>query len=82
MGRFQGQGPLVEITLSERLDNGILGTITEGTMDMDEGGLAWYGGNTAGWANSLACLKAYVEYGINLRKAPSILWPNRHLNYD
>lgn len=25
-------------------------------------------GNTDGWANFLACLKAYLEYGINLRK--------------
>jgi len=25
-------------------------------------------GNTGGWANFLACLKAYLEYGINLRK--------------
>ena len=24
--------------------------------------------NTEGWANFLACLKAYLEYGINLRK--------------
>ena len=25
-------------------------------------------GQTEGWANFLACLKAYLEYGINLRK--------------
>lgn len=24
--------------------------------------------NTEGWANFLACLKAYLDYGINLRK--------------
>jgi hypothetical protein len=28
----------------------------------------WLMGNTEGWANFLACLKAYLEYGINLRK--------------
>ena len=31
-------------------------------------GLHWFGGNTEGWANFLACLKAYLEFGINLRK--------------
>ena len=25
-------------------------------------------GNTEGWANFLACMKAYLEYGIQLRK--------------
>lgn len=25
-------------------------------------------GNTEGWANFLACLKAWMEYGINFRK--------------
>jgi len=31
-------------------------------------GIQWFGGNTEGWANFLACLKAYLEFGINLRK--------------
>ena len=35
---------------------------------LPEAGLAWLKGNTEGWANFLACLKAYVEHGINLRK--------------
>ncbi|AVR44488.1 ATPase [Christiangramia fulva] len=42
--------------------------ITEGKMENDEEGILWYGRNTFGWANFLACLKAYLEYGINLRK--------------
>ena len=33
-----------------------------------EAGIKWLKGNTEGWANFLACLKAYLEYGINLRK--------------
>jgi hypothetical protein len=37
-------------------------------MKNDEKGIKWLQGNTAGWANFLACLKAYLEYGINLRK--------------
>jgi uncharacterized protein YndB with AHSA1/START domain len=43
-------------------------TITEGKMDLNEAGLKWLQGNTEGWANFLACLKAWLEYGINLRK--------------
>ncbi len=59
---------LVDITLTP-----VAGTeatvvrITEGSMDNNEAGLAWLVGNTEGWANFLACLKAYLEFGINLR---------------
>jgi len=37
-------------------------------MDNDEAGIKWLKSNTEGWANFLACLKAFLEYGINLRK--------------
>lgn len=43
-------------------------TITEKSMEKNEAGIKWLKGNTEGWANFLACLKAYSEYGINLRK--------------
>lgn len=43
-------------------------TVKEGEMENDEAGIKWVKENTEGWANFLACLKAYVEYGINLRK--------------
>ena len=59
---------LVEITLTPKGDNATLVTITEKEMDNDEAGLNWLRGNTEGWANFLACLKAYLEYGVNLRK--------------
>ena len=42
--------------------------ITEGEEAMNEKGIEWLKGNTEGWANFLACLKAWLEYGINLRK--------------
>jgi uncharacterized protein YndB with AHSA1/START domain len=58
----------VEITLAEQENGATLVRITEGTMEVDEAGLRWLKGNTEGWANFLACLKAYLEYGINLRK--------------
>jgi uncharacterized protein YndB with AHSA1/START domain len=59
---------LVEMTLETRENNSTLVTVTEKSMDNDEAGIHWLKGNTEGWANFLACLKAYLEYGINLRK--------------
>ncbi|WP_373495516.1 SRPBCC domain-containing protein [Aquiflexum sp.] len=58
----------VEINLVTQKDGSTLVKIAEGEMDNDEAGLNWLKGNTEGWANFLACLKAYLEYGINLRK--------------
>ena len=58
----------VEITLTPRKDNSTLVIITEKSMKNDEAGIKWLKGNTEGWSNFLACLKAYLEYGINLRK--------------
>ena len=34
----------------------------------DSNSLKWLVGNTEGWANFLACLKAWMEYKVNLRK--------------
>lgn len=59
---------LVEITLAVRGNDYTLVTITEKSRNNDEAGIKWLKGNTEGWANFLACLKAYLEYGINLRK--------------
>lgn len=59
---------LVEIQLTERSDGSTIVKISEKEMENDEKGIAWLKGNTEGWANFLACLKAYLEYGINLRK--------------
>jgi uncharacterized protein YndB with AHSA1/START domain len=59
---------LVEMTLSARENNSTVVTITEKSRENDEQGIKWLKGNTEGWANFLACLKAYLEYDINLRK--------------
>jgi uncharacterized protein YndB with AHSA1/START domain len=59
---------LVEMTLVSKEGDSTLVTITEKSRDNDEDGIRWLKGNTEGWANFLACLKAYLEYGINLRK--------------
>ena len=58
----------VEMTLAPRSNNSTLVTITEKGRENDEAGIKWLKGNTEGWANFLACLKAWLEYGINLRK--------------
>ena len=59
---------LVTISLTEMLDKSTLVKVTEGKLANDKVGIQWFGGNTEGWANFLACLKAYLEHGINLRK--------------
>ncbi|PKD17582.1 ATPase [Salegentibacter salinarum] len=64
----KGKNLEVKIILTEMPNNSTLVKITEGKMEVDEMGIQWFGGNTEGWANFLACLKAYLEYGINLRK--------------
>jgi uncharacterized protein YndB with AHSA1/START domain len=64
----EGKSLLVEIRLSPKENNSTLVTVTEKSMPNDEKGIKWLAGNTGGWSNFLACLKAYLEYGINLRK--------------
>jgi uncharacterized protein YndB with AHSA1/START domain len=59
---------LVEMMLTPKDRDATIVTITEKSRDNDEVGIKWLMGNTEGWANFLACLKAYLEYGINLRK--------------
>lgn len=59
---------LVEIRLGVKAENSTFVTITESKASNDEKGIRWLKSNTEGWANFLACLKAWLEYGINLRK--------------
>ena len=56
------------MTLSTGENDSTVLTITEKSREPDEAGIKWLKSNTEGWANFLACLKAYLEYGINLRK--------------
>lgn len=63
-----GKELVVEIVLNPRTPSATVVTITEKSMENNEAGIKWLGQNTAGWAGFLACLKAYLEYGINLRK--------------
>ena len=65
---MDGTETLVEMTLTQKEDHSTLITIIEKSRNNDEAGINWLKRNTEGWANFLACLKAYLEYGINLRK--------------
>jgi uncharacterized protein YndB with AHSA1/START domain len=58
----------VEITLTPQPDHSTVVRISEKGMENTEAGIAWLVGNTEGWANFLACMKAWLEYGIHLRK--------------
>lgn len=60
---------LVEMTLKPYNETSTVITVTEKAVgDHDGATVEWLGRNTEGWANFLACMKAYLEYGINLRK--------------
>jgi uncharacterized protein YndB with AHSA1/START domain len=63
-----GKELMVEIELQPVKPASTLVTIREKERENDELGIKWLKANTEGWANFLACLKAYLEYGINLRK--------------
>ena len=58
----------VEINLTETESGATFIQITEKSRPNDETGIEWLKRNTEGWANFLACLKAWIEYGIHLRK--------------
>lgn len=64
----EGKTLEVNISLEEAGPSQTLVRVTEGTMKANETGIRWLAQNTEGWANFLACLKAYMEHGINLRK--------------
>lgn len=59
---------IVIIKLEKQPDNSTVVKVTEDGKEYNEGNLQWAIGNTEGWANFLACMKAYLEYGIRLRK--------------
>ena len=59
---------LVEITLEPAAGGATIVRVTERQMEKDDEGIQQAIGQSEGWANFLACLKAYLEYGINLRR--------------
>lgn len=59
---------IVRIILEEQTDKSTVVTITEGEKELSEKNLEWLIGNTFGWGNFLDCMKACLEYGVQLRK--------------
>lgn len=64
----EGKIYLVEMTLQSTAATSTVVTITERALDDTVKDIKWLKDNTEGWANFLACLKANLEYRINLRK--------------
>lgn len=59
---------VVNITLEKLPDNSTIVRVNENGKELNEDNLKWVLENTEGWANFLACMKAYLEHGIQLRK--------------
>lgn len=58
----------VNVTFREQEDGSTVVYVSEGVKELTADNLIWLRDNTFGWSNFLHCLKAYLEYGINLRK--------------
>jgi uncharacterized protein YndB with AHSA1/START domain len=63
-----GYKTTVEMTFESLGPNNTLVTITESGWRDTQQGLDGSYGNCMGWTQMLCCLKAWIEYGINLRK--------------
>lgn len=59
---------VVRIVLEPQADGSTVVKVTEGEKELNEENLKWLISNTEGWANFLACMKAYLEHGVHLRK--------------
>jgi uncharacterized protein YndB with AHSA1/START domain len=58
---------LVEMVFKPLDDGATMVQISESGWPATEAGFKSSHGNAGGWMHMLACLKAYIEYGINLR---------------
>lgn len=58
---------VVNIVLEALPDTSTIVKVTENGKELNDKNLKWVISNTGGWANFLACMKAYLEYGIQLR---------------
>lgn len=59
---------MVKINLESQADQSTIVKVSEGEKELNEENLKWLTSNAGGWANFLACMKAYLEYGVQLRK--------------
>lgn len=67
-GAMDGGQTFIEMDLKAVSSDVTFITITEKSKPNNEAGIKWLKNNTEGWANFLACLKAWMEYGVHLRK--------------
>ena len=67
-GATDGEQTFVEVNLDAVAENKTFISVTEKSKANNEAGIKWLKNNTEGWANFLACMKAWLEYGIHLRK--------------
>lgn len=67
-GAMDGEQTFVEMNLKAVTDDITFISVTEKSKENNEAGIKWLKNNTEGWANFLACLKAWLEYGVHLRK--------------
>lgn len=58
----------VEIRLEKQKNGDTVVRVSEEGHQNDEAGIKWLVGQTEGWTNFLNCMKAWLEYGIHLRK--------------
>jgi len=59
---------VVNIQLESLEDKSTVVRVSENGKELNEENLKWLTNNSGGWANFLACMKAYLEHGIQLRK--------------
>ncbi|MDO4229786.1 MAG: SRPBCC domain-containing protein [Capnocytophaga sp.] len=59
---------VVTIELEDQPNGTMVVKVAEDGKPFSEENIQWALGNTEGWANFLACMKAYLEYGVELRK--------------
>jgi uncharacterized protein YndB with AHSA1/START domain len=67
-GAMDGGQTFVEMNLKAVADDITFISITEKSKENNEAGIKWLKNNTEGWANFLACMKAWMEYGVHLRE--------------
>ena len=51
------------MTLEKLPDNSTIVSVNENGKELNEDNLKWALENSGGWANFLACMKAFLEYG-------------------
>ncbi len=59
---------VVTMRLEKFNDKSTVVRVEEDGKAMSDDNLKWLVSNAGGWANFLASLKAFIEYGVNLRK--------------